>query len=301
MGAEALDRVRSLWCNLVFHKVARMVAKEPEHVRSMELLAIHPDDPNQVHWNRLVERTILSRRSADVPVPDRWRLQVSWEFFFGFGKDDTYFNRNGQGGFDYGLGFYRDVSHFNGYGDRPGLYDPLPRLGEWIAGEVVVGEKGPRLARWFRCPNQYRLMVGLVKKGEPVAKRELAWRLYSVDGGSHDAYWVFANLLLNDDVSPFVESLQSKTDRPPHPAAGRTSYFGCPVTNDPIDAGGYPLTWLHELSDMLGAPEWWQRFRDEVQRLELENPHEDLAASCEACRRERDLEYSPRPQATPVY
>jgi len=283
MSAEAAAKVQQLWEKLVIRRVSRTIAREPEDVIRMELKAVNPDDPTRLHYSGGSERVITSMRSSDVPKEDRWRLSTYWRHFYGFTTDGVYFALGRHEVIDHGLGLHAELEHDDGRADRRGIYDYRPLEGELIAGELSEGQKGPLFNRWFRCTRQFLFLVNLIRIGQPMPKQELAQKLYRPTAGWGDTYWVFANLVLNDDISPFIEVLMSEDQRPSHAAAGMKDFFGLVVTNQAIHLPFDAFQWLHEMSLWLEQPEWWKKFLEETSRLGLVHFHPVWGGVCEAC------------------
>lgn len=284
MSAEAVATLRHLWEKLIFTRVNRVIAREPEDVLSIDIL--RPDG----HIDHTVE--IKSNRPSDIPEEYRKRARVAWRHYFGFTDAGIYFQMSDYHDLDCDIDL---TMNWGEYGNHRGGFDK-PAIGSLIAGEVVDTPKGKRFKRWFACRPEFKLLVNIVLNGTELSEEELGRKLITAD--YTDKYWAIARLVLFDNVQAFVDECKpvgwGKEDtRPLHPAHGM--YSGCVLDSGErlkVEHRGMYLSkgaaeYVHNMSYRLNSPQWWSEFNRLAAEQGVKHSHPASGGWCPACEAER--------------
>lgn len=291
MSAEAVLKMRQLWGKLIFARVNRVIAREPEDVLSIEVSKILttkdgfmlPSGPEYI---------IRSNRTKDIPDKDRWRASIAWRHYYGFTDTGVYFQSDDCLKIDYDIGLTFDfgpprvLNHITGKFTKP-------ENGSLICGEIKKTQKGRRFARWFHCDPAFKYLYDIVMKGATLSEKEIAPKLLTDD--HPDVFFAVARLVIFDNVQAFVDLLKEYKERPPHPAEGVSygRFYG--AKQHVINYRGMMLRrtggaaeYVHEISHNLREQRWWEEFKRLAIEQGLDYSHPPYGGWCNACEAERN-------------
>lgn len=282
MSATAIKKLRSRWEKLVFARVDRTIARIPEDVLTIYVLKdIVGGFPNY----EMTDAT----RLTDLPIEARKTARISWRHFYGFAQG-TYFHLDGYNELDVDINLTLD---FGGSGNHRSGYDERPDDGEIICGEVIETGKGKRFRKWFRPDPAFMRLHSLIMGSAILNEKEIAHELMT--DGHPDKYLAIAELVLWDNVQPFVDSLKGSDSRPEHPAHGKPyGKHGQVVSHRGLWINSKSGSFVHTISMMLDEPKWWEDF----QRLAKEQLqgyiHGGRREECPACNEEDRQQFPTR-------
>lgn len=282
MSAEAVATLRQLWGKLIFARVNRVIAREPEDVLS---ITVYNDGGHVAH-------SVKSNRTSDIPEQDRRRSRIAWRHYFGFTDEGIYLQMSDYHGLDCDIDLTMDWSH---WGNHRGGFDK-PEIGSLIGGEVADTPKGKRFKRWFDCRPEFRLLVDIVLNGTTLTEDELGRRLITKD--FCDKYWAVARLVLFGNVQAFVDELKpvdwENDTRPLHPAHGMFTGSVMFPSGDRLTVNHRGMSlpkstaqYVHEMSYRLNEPRWWKEFNRLAAEQGLHHSHPQWTGMCNACEAER--------------
>ena len=285
MSAEAIATLQKLWEKLVIVRVKRTIAREPEDVMSIDIpqLIGHNDDGVPIfNGNR---KSILTRRTADIPREDRWCARIAWRHYYGFTDDNIYFDLAGYQELDFDIECTCDWS---GYGNHTGGFDKRPVDGQLIAGIVVNSPRGRKFEKWFVVTPELRFLIELVRAGKTDLTEDRLARKLLTDGFP-DTLWALVRLVFFDNVESFVG--QNPRASPVHPCYGEPYGSVQPGGKRYLvkHVGMYlpmlPLRYVHQLSHRLKSPQWWKTVVETIG--ENATDHVDHCGYCAACDAQR--------------
>lgn len=262
MSAEAIAKLQGIWEQLVFARVRRTIAREPEDVLSIEIqevMGYTPDDNVPILGS--TERWVMSRRLSDIPAKDRWRARIHWRHFYGFTDDGIYFQLQDARQLDLDILLTCDFG--TTFMNHEGSDRPKP--GDWICGTVIETEHGKRFDRWFILTPELRSLITLIRAGKTrMSEAELAPLLIS--SGYPDTLWALVRLVMFDNVQAFVD--QHRGIKETHPCFGRS--YGPTFHNGSRRRVDWTRMWLsvppvqfvHGLSHLLDTAAWWETWKN---------------------------------------
>lgn len=279
MSAEAIAKVQRLWEKLSFHRVKRVIAREPEDILYIE---VTEDTGHSRTLNGI-------KRTQDIPQELRSRAKVVWRHYYGFTEDNVFFHNNDYCELDTDIDL---TLEFSGWGNHHSGEFKQPAIGQLIAGEVIDTEKGKRLHQWFTVDKPLKLLIDLVRAGGTNLSDDYLGR-HLVTHGWPDKYWAIARLLFHDNVQAFVDQALPHEKLPQHPAHGIVT--GYTSSGKPLTVGhrgmwlsqGH-LKWLHVMSYRF-EPKWWEIFKNLTGATKHELALGDWCAACQAEREESRL------------
>lgn len=282
MSQQAIDKLREMWSDLVFARVARTRADETRHV----LQVWYQTGPFTTD-----EGCVMYQRSEHVPVQGSLAetlarygetARAAWTWYEGWTDSELYFCR---GGFS-NLRILLDVV--------PSEVEQRSEFDKPEAGDLILGirkhtEHGWRLSDWCYCPEPVRYLVAAVRAGgTALAENEIVEHLLC--DGYPDSLWAIARLVFYDNVQAFVDTHYGKGVD--HPWYGKRygSFYGpaqMQVKHNGMYLSSGADSLVHELSYVLVEPAWWAEF----QRLAAEQGHFNHNSTyCSACRWEHEAE-----------
>lgn len=287
MSAEAIAIVQKLWEQLVFARVQRTIAREPEDVSwvSLKTLIGHSSEGVPVFNGGTF---VHSGRPSAIPRDELWKYEVVWRHYFGFTTNDTYFQCDGYRELDFAISLTAD---FGNWGNHTGGGFKRPKNGDWIAGVVVDTSRGKRFDKWFILTPELRFLIELVRRGRTsLDEASLAKRLLT--NGYPDVLWAFARLVMFNNVEAFIDlKAQHPCYNQPY---GETFHNGSQFRVDwsgmylPMNAPNY----VHTASYRFGTPSWWERYKAAFDGAPPECVgFGGLCDACEAERRAADPHY----------
>jgi uncharacterized protein YndB with AHSA1/START domain len=285
MSAEAIATLRRIWGKLIFSRVNRVIAREPEDVLYIEVFKVLTTSEGHKLRNH-TDYSVKSKRTQDIPEEDRWRSHVAWRHYYGFTDEGIYFQIDDQKGLDCDVDLTLDWSK---WGNHQG--GPKPEVGSMLAGEVIDTPKGKRFSRWFVCSPQFNALADAILNGTTLTEIELAEKVF---GGINfpDTYWAIGRLVLFDNVQAFVDEF--KKERSPHPLKGREyeseMYLGGArpvVCWSGMDLPTESSHFVHEISYRLNEPRWWEEFKRLAKEQGMKWEHPPWGGVCHACNVEK--------------
>src|SRR5262245_8797052 len=134
MSAVAIAKLRRAWEKLVFGKVRRTIAREPEDVLSIEIPSILTSESGHLLFNH-VDYVVKSKRTKDIPKQDLWRARIAWRHYYGFTENGIYFKSDDCLKIDYDIDLTLDFGLRNVANHTEGRFDK-PEDGTLVCGEV---------------------------------------------------------------------------------------------------------------------------------------------------------------------
>lgn len=268
MSQRAIEKLQSMWADLVLVQVKKVVVREEDLVTTVvREFRDTPDGPVPTG------NTTYYKPGEPIPADAKDRAEPHYRKYYGF-AGGVFFHSDTNQGLDLDISMTFAPSK---WGNHKG--DPLPKPGDLICGEVVDSLNGPRFLHWFICPKPVERLIRMVTEGKAPSDAELAELLYCE--GHPDKIWAIARLLFHDNVQPFVRMFHENGD--PHPCDGKllpgTLYRCC---HSGMWLTMSPDKFVHLMSYILDEPSWWDEFKASCET----KPHHQSGDWCEACAHE---------------
>lgn len=256
MSAESVAKLRSFWEKLTFAPVTRLMGRQPEDVRWMEVHEAQRSDDKSRRFrfdgSGDVEYMINARRLSEVPEDVRWRTVINWKHYYGFAGEYFFHSREYDG---------------SGRGSRfPMLTDDRrdwvhlrPPFGQVIAGYACDDPRGKRLEGWFVVEPPLEKIIWWSRNGlGSLTETDLAHQLIS-PRSYRDQYWAVARLLFFDNVQAFVD--EYKKPRANHPCASHI-HEGRRISTGGLEMEipGTPAQIVHWTAHKFEQIGWWEEF-----------------------------------------
>lgn len=272
MSKEAVKKLRSIWRELEFATVAKVVV-DPKDIINIT-----------VYENESCVSPKTYSRMEEVP-DELWKdAVISYGKFYGFAQG-IYFSSYDHNALDIEVNSTLDFSSWWNHK----FLGKAPEKGTVIAGWTARTSRGKKFTRWFVCSTELKLLIEMVLSGEvKFTEIELAEKL--ITKGYPDVLWAIARLLFFDNMQAFVDEL--KEQQAPHPLYGKVydkwAQYQIEVCWNGMYLPKNVAQFVHELSFNLDEPMWWDEFLRLAKEQKLSHSHPAPGGLCKACLHEHE-------------
>ncbi len=288
MSTVAIENLRSLWGDLVFARITRVIGRDPEDVLYIHINKYNPTVDGKALYRTGEYREIKSKLLKDIPDDERKFASVAWKHYYGFAVNSSfpngiYFSNSRYAEIDFDIHMSLDLC---GCGNHSSGSFRKPKIDQWICGRIEDSPKGgKRFTEWFCVDKQTKKFIEFVQSGKcNLTEEQLAYDLVGGACGFPDNLWAIARLVFFDNVQAFFKL--NKGEQTEHPCKGFIYGHCYPEGYDhEVTWGGMYLStadydsFVHTLSCRLD-PDWWNTFKNLRQQINLSISHDQWCVGC---------------------